>query len=369
MVDGKLTEAQGLLGLLALAQLLAYAEQLTLQATALLTQMQNDGRGAEQGQQQQQREAAPEGQGFADLRVFQRQPALAQTLDLAPGHGLQGPLEDFRQQRLVAPTGDAQQLRQADIADDAQGRELRLAQQQAEARLVDHRVADLLAQQAQQAHPLRTHRLQAQIVVGLVQVLEHGARLAHRDQLIVPQAVEVDRADAALLAHHQVRHPHVGRGIEPQTQAARGLLQPRREIDLAAAHRPIQLVLLGETHPQRLDPHALQHAGHQLDVGPGKPLQAPVIQGPGRLHEQAHAQLPMLGEPGLLLDRVERTQRFQRAVSPGKQRPQQQYNEDARPDRTHAKVTLPGQRDRIHTLPQSRPDSPRDSADNAPCKQ
>ena len=127
-----------------------------------------------------------------------------------------------------------------------------------------------------------------------------------------------------------MRHAHIGAGVQPYPQAARGLRQPRRQVDLAAAHRPIQLVLLGETHPHRLDAHALQDPLHQLHVGPGQALLAPVVDRPGCLHQQAHPQLPMFPQPGLLRGVERRVQRHQGFLRPGQSRPRQEHNEDNR---------------------------------------
>jgi hypothetical protein len=77
-----------------------------------------------------------------------------------------------------------------------------------------------------------------------------------------------------LVADHQLRHAHVWVGKLPEAQTTRRLGQPWRDVDFALARSGFQLLKVGKVTPGQFDLERLGQPFHQLDVGPGQPLQA-----------------------------------------------------------------------------------------------
>ncbi|MCY1347849.1 hypothetical protein D9M69_339720 [compost metagenome] len=300
LVDGELGQAQCLLGQFVLRDGLAGLAQALFTGAQAATQHRGEQETEQRQHAEQHREVAPEAQRLAEARLGGLQPALLQTLMLVAGPGAQRAVEDAGELRPVAPRGDPQQLRQADVGDRHQAGELRLARQQGELRGVDHRVLRLPLEHPAQALALALHRLQAQVGVVAAQEVRHRAGAAHRHRLAGAELFEVDAA-AAALAHQQVRHAQVGVGEQPQAQTGRGLRQAGGDVHLAGPQRRVQFSLIGIAVPLQLDPQRLRQPLHDLDVDPGILAQAAVVLRIGRLQQHADPPLAVSVEPGALL--------------------------------------------------------------------
>ncbi len=210
---------------------------------------------------------------------------------------MQGRFDNARQFRPIAASGYPQQLRQADIPHHGQPGELRLPRKATELSLVHHRVAGLLAQQQLQGLALQRHPLQVEVGVSQAQVIGHRTGHAHGDPGLAVEFFQLHRTCALALPDHQLRHAHIGVAEQPQAQTGRGLGQARGHVHLAVAQGPLQLCLVREVAPAELDVQRLGQGLHQLDIGPGQPLQAPVVPGERRLQHQPHPQLGVLRQP------------------------------------------------------------------------
>ena len=299
-VDGELRQAQGFLGRLAQLHVAARGEQALLQHVALVAQPQRGGQGQYQQQAEEDAEVLPETGGLPQARVLRLQPALVQLVQLLGRQGAQAGVEDAGQFRQVAAGGQAQQLWITDVGQHAEAGELDLAAEAGQVRLVDHRVAGLLAEHPAQGFAVAVGELQLQARVGAAQVVGYRARAAQRHGFEHTQALQLHGAGTVAEADEQARHPQVGVGEQPVAQAGRGLAEPRRQVDFAGTGGTLQFVLVGIDAP--LQAH-LQRAGdpvEQLDVGAGELLQAPVLLGVGRIQDHADAQLRVRLQPGAL---------------------------------------------------------------------
>ncbi|MNF65051.1 hypothetical protein D3C84_468020 [compost metagenome] len=147
---------------------------------------------------------------------------------------------------------------------------------------------------------LHRYALQIQVRVVAAQVIGDGTGHAHGDAGLAVEFFQLDRASAFLIADHQLRHPHVGVGKLPEAQPARGLGQPRGDVDFAFAGCGFQLFKIGEIAPAQFDIEVFCEPLHQLDVHPGQALQATIVLRIGRLQHQADPQLALLRQPVLL---------------------------------------------------------------------
>ena len=129
VINGELTQPQRLLGSLTLAQCCAGIQQLTLQAAALQQQVADNRGQRQQDEAKKHTDAFPERQRVAQLARCQGKPARLQLLELTTGQRLQGALENIGKQRRIAATANAQQLRQANVTNDAQPGKLGFTQQ------------------------------------------------------------------------------------------------------------------------------------------------------------------------------------------------------------------------------------------------
>ncbi|CAH0213824.1 hypothetical protein SRABI112_02200 [Pseudomonas mediterranea] len=297
LIDGKLGEPKRFLAGGTLGDIFARGAQASLQPTLLTTLPEYDGDTAQEQGQHQQRQVLPEPRGLGQARILGFEPATVQLLQLLGGDRLQPLVDYFGQLRPVPTRSDPQQLRQADVADHHQLGELRLDHEPAQLRLVDHRVASLLAEQQLQGLALHRHTLQIQRRIGAVQVIRRGAGHAYRDPDLGIELFQFHTLGALLLTDNQLRHAHVRIGEQPEPEPTRRLGQARGDIHFTIAQRGLQLRQILEIAPGQLDIQYLAQPLHQLDVGAGQALQASIILRIRRLQDQANPQLRMLCQP------------------------------------------------------------------------